>query len=171
MKKYLNLSMQKNIFPFSHDSKKRFQLRIDAINVLNHPNFVFNNDVSGASYRGSKLASQSSLATLTTTEYNTWAQVNNQPLYGTTSGTALYNQIENMIIANRVTGATAMPPNFFSIPVPEGFTQMNANSFDITTLNGYKEYRLGQTWDQRFGTLSTTGEQARLIQFSARFSF
>lgn len=171
MKKYLNLSMQKNIFPFGHDTKKRFQFRIDAINVLNHPNFVFNNDVSGASYRGSKLASQSSLATLTTSEYNTWAQVNSQPLYGTTGGTALYNQIENMIVANRIAGATAMPSSFFSIRVPEGFTQMNANSFDITTLNGYKDYRLAQTWDQRFGTLSTTGEQPRLVQFSARFTF
>jgi len=76
-----------------------------------------------------------------------------------------------MIVANRIAGATAMPASFFSIRVPEGFTQMNANSFDITTLNGYKEYRLEQTWDQRFGTLSTTGEQPRLIQFSARFTF
>jgi hypothetical protein len=48
---------------------------------------------------------------------------------------------------------------------------MNPNSFDITTLNGYKLYRLDQTWDTRFGTLSTSGEQPRLIQFSARFTF
>ncbi|SPE41704.1 hypothetical protein SBA3_4540003 [Candidatus Sulfopaludibacter sp. SbA3] len=122
MKKYLNLSMQKNILPFGRDSKKRFQFRIDAINVLNHPNFVFNNDVSGASYRVSKLPSQSSLATLATTEYNTWAQYNNQPLYTTTAGAALYN-------------------------------------------------RLDQAWDTRFGTLSTTGEQPRMVQFSARLTF
>ena len=170
-KRYLNLSMQKNIFPFGKDSQKRIQLRIDAINVLNHPNFVFNNDVGGAGYRGSKLPSQSSLATLTTAEYNTWAQYNNKALYGTTAGTALYNQIEAMIVANRIPGATAMPANFFSIPVPEGFTQMNPESFDLTTVTGYKLFRLDQTWDQRFGTLSTTGEQPRLVQFSARFTF
>ena len=62
-------------------------------------------------------------------------------------------------------------PNFFPVPVPAGFEQTNPLSFDIRTLDGYRLYRLDQTWDTRFGTLSTTGEQPRLIQISARFTF
>lgn len=87
MKKYLNLSMQKNVFPFERDSQKRVQLRIDAINVLNHPNFVFNNDVGGAAYRGSKRPSQE---VITAAEYNAWAQYNNKVLQSTPEGNALY---------------------------------------------------------------------------------
>jgi len=45
---------------------------------------------------------------------------------------------------------------------------MNPNSFDITTLTGYKLYRLCQTWDTRFGALNQSGEKPRLIQFSLK---
>ena len=38
-----------------------------------------------------------STATLTTAAYNTWAAANSQPLYTTTAGTAIYNQIVNMV--------------------------------------------------------------------------
>jgi len=172
MKKYLNMSMQKYIYPFAHDSRKQIQLRIDAINVFNHPNFVWNSDAGGGTaFRGSKLASQTSISTITTAEYNTWAQFNGQPLQSTTAGNAIYQQILSMVTANRIPGTSVLPPNFFSVPVPAGFEQMNPLSFDIRTLDGYRLYRLDQTWDTRFGTLSTTGEQSRLIQFSARFTF
>jgi hypothetical protein len=75
------------------------------------------------------------------------------------------------VTQNRVPGGAVLPPDFSSVPVPADFTQTNPNSFDITTVNGYKLYRLAQTWDTRFGSLSTTGEQPRLIQFSFRLTF
>jgi hypothetical protein len=162
----------KYIYPFGRDSQKRVQLRLDAINVFNHPNFVFNSDAGGGTgFRGSKLATQSSISTLTTAEYNTWAQFNGQPLQSTTAGNAIYQQILGIITANRIPGTSVLPPNFFSGAVPAGFEQINPLSYDIRTLDGYKLYRLDQTWDTRFGTLSTSGEQPRLIQFSIRFTF
>ena len=72
---------------------------------------------------------------------------------------------------NVVPGGSNLPAGFFSIPVPQGFTQMNPNSFDITTLTGYKLYRLCQTWDTRFGALNQSGEKPRLSQFSLKFFF
>ena len=84
--------------------------------------------------------------------------------FGDRKAQAIYTQ-------NRLPGGSNLPAGFFSIPVPQGFTQMNPNSFDITTLTGYKLYRLCQTWDTRFGALNQSGEKPRLIQFSLKFFF
>ena len=74
-------------------------------------------------------------------------------------------------IRNNVVPGGNLSAGFFSIPVPRGFTQINPNRFDITTLTGYKLYRLCQTWDTRFGALNQSGEKPRLIQFSLKFFF
>ena len=168
MKKYLDLSVQKNFYPFGREGSKRLQFRIDAVNVFNHPNHVFSSNVQGESTRGSKNPSS---ATITAAEYNLWAAYNNKPLQSTTAGNALYVQIQGIVIQNRLPGGSNLPADFFSIPVPQGFTQMNPNSFDITTMTGYKLYRLCQTWDTRFGALNQSGEKPRLIQFSLKFFF
>jgi hypothetical protein len=48
---------------------------------------------------------------------------------------------------------------------------MPLNSFDITTLDGFKLYRLSQSWDKNFGTLSTNLAQPRKLQWSIKFIF
>lgn len=58
------------------------------------------------------------------------------------------------MIAGRLPGATVLRPHFFHLPVPEGFHSMDANSFDVTTAQGLKLYRLRQAYTpDRWGFL------------------
>ena len=142
---YLDLSIQKN---FSIGEKRRLQLRMDALNAFNHPTFaVYPNNGGGADFMGAP-----STATLTTTAYNTWATFNNQPLYSTTAGAALYNSIVNTINGQKLPSG-ALPPAFYTLPLPANFYGTNANAYDITTLNGYKYYQLRTAYSTAFGTL------------------
>src|SRR5262249_36177009 len=95
---------------------------------------------------------------LTTAEYNAWAAFN-----GITPSTAQLNQIRAMVNAQRLP-SNALPLDFFHVQVPQGFASSNPNSFNITTLEGFKLYRLRQTYDTNFGTLFEVA-QPRYIQF------
>jgi len=66
-----------------------------------------------------------------------------------------------------------LPLDFFHVPLPQGFATRDPLSFDIRTLDGYKLYRLRQTYDTNFGTLvsSTTFSQPRYVQFGIRIFF
>ena len=57
----------------------------------------------------------------------------------------------------------------FTVPPPANFFGMNANSFDITTLDGFKLYRLRQA----LGTtgLYTPSGQSRYIQLGLKIFF
>jgi hypothetical protein len=54
-----------------------------------------------------------------------------------------------------------MAPNFRATP---------ANSFNITTLDGYKQYQLRQSYGTNFGTLKTIGGP-RYIQIGLKLYF
>jgi hypothetical protein len=55
---------------------------------------------------------------------------------------------------SRVPGTQVLPPDFFRVPVPEGFHSMDPNEFDITTAEGLKLYRLRQAYmPDRWGFL------------------
>ena len=56
-------------------------------------------------------------------------------------------QVNNLIVNSRLISG-ALPLDFFHIQLPEGFATTNANSFDITTLQGLKLYRLRQVTTQ-----------------------
>ena len=108
---------------------------------------------------------------LSTAEYNAWAVANNQPQTSTPSGTAQYNAINAMVNATRVGGVNGpLPTDFFHTPLPQGFAAKNANSFDITTLSGFKLYRLRQAYGNGFGQLRELG-QPRYIQFGLKIYF
>ncbi len=64
----------------------------------------------------------------------------------------------------------AIPLDFFHVAVPQGFATRTANSFDITTLEGLKLYRLRQTYDANFGTLFAVANP-RYIQFGVKIMF
>ena len=64
----------------------------------------------------------------------------------------------------------SLPTDFFHVPVPQGFAAKNPNSFDITTLNGFKLYRLRQAYGNGFGQLRELG-QPRYIQFGLKIYF
>jgi hypothetical protein len=170
MRKYLDLSVQKNFYVFGKDRKKYLQFRIDAINALNHPNFTFASIGSGTGFTSGRGPGTPNQAPISVAEYNAWATFNNQPLQNTPAGAAIFRQAQNHVLNNRI-GTGNLPADFYSIPVPTGFTQIPLNSFDIRTLEGYKLYRLSQSWDKNFGTLGLVNEQPRKIQWSVRFVF
>ena len=174
-REYLDLSLQKQFKVFGgRDTSRYLQLRADFINVLNHPNFLTGNSGGNQAQNIFSLPSES---TLTAAEYNAWASANNRPRTDnpavSAQATALMNQINAQITSARVGTSTVLRPDFFSIPVPQGFATKNVNSFDITTLQGLKLYRLKQAYNPTFGTLGsyTNSTQARIIQFSLKLYF
>ena len=165
LQQYFDLSVQKN---FRLGERLRLQVRADGLNILNHPVFaVYPNNAGGtADFMGAP-----STATLTTAAYNTWATANNQPQQSTTAGAAVYNGIVNMVNAQRI-GSTsgALPAGFFSTPLPANFWGTAANSYDITTLQGYKNYQLRNAYNTGFGNLYQSGS-SRYIQFGVKLYF
>jgi hypothetical protein len=156
-------SIQKN-FKLSESGKRRLQFRVDLLNAFNHPTFaVFPNNGGGADFMGAP-----STATLTTAAYNTWAAANNQPLYTTSAGTALYNSIVANVNAQKVNGV--LPANFFTTPLPNNFYGTPANSFNIATTQGYKLYQLRTAYSTSFGDLYNNNTP-RFIQFGVKLFF
>jgi Carboxypeptidase regulatory-like domain len=166
---FLDLSLQKT-FKLTESGRFRAQLRVDALNAFNHPVFaVYPNSGGGADFMGAPNA-----GTLTTAAYNTWAAYNNQPVYSATAGTpgnVLYNNIVNMINSQRTGGVTgALPANFFTVPLDPNFWAKNVNAFDITTLNGYKQYQLKSAYGTNFGTLYNSSTP-RYVQLGLKIYF
>jgi hypothetical protein len=159
------MSLQKH---FKIRERLKLQFRVDALNVFNHPVFaVYPNNAGGADF-----ITAPSTATLSTSAYTTWAVANGQPAYSATAGTpgnTLYNQIVNMVNAQKTSGG-ALPANFYTVPLAPNFFATPANSFDITTLNGYKQYQLKQSYGTNFGTLYNSNTP-RYIQLGIKLYF
>jgi len=161
---FFDLSLQKS-FRLGESGKRRLQFRVDALNLFNHPVFAVSpNSGGGADFMGAP-----STATLTTAAYNTWAAANNQPTTATAAGTTIYNNVVAMVNGQK-TASGALPANFFSVPLGSNFYGKNPNSFDITTLQGYKLYQLRSTYATNFGTLYNNGTP-RYIQFGVKLYF
>lgn len=165
---FFNMSVQKN-FKFGEGNRYRLQFRVDLLNAFNHPTFGnVPNNAGGADFMGAP-----STATLTTAAYNIWAAANNQPLYATTAGAAVYNQIIANVNSFK-NASSALPANFFSIPLPANFYGHAATSYDITTIQGYKLYQLRNAYSStaaaNFGTLYNNNTP-RYIQFGLKFYF
>ena len=168
---FFDFSVQKN-FPIGKDGKRRLQLRVDAINVLNHPIFRI-----GRLEDAGEIFAAPNEANLTPAEYDAWATaVPGRPLRTTPAGTATLSQINALLGSNRLPNSQLLRPDFFHVRVPEGFFSMNANSFDITTLEGLQLYRLRQAYTpDRWGFLDITAERSgyspRFIQIALKFYF
>ncbi|MBI1762077.1 MAG: carboxypeptidase regulatory-like domain-containing protein [Acidobacteria bacterium] len=192
LQEYFDLSIQKN-FQLPHlGEKRRVQFRVDMINVFNHPNFRYvntGNTPPGFGTFPTEITTEAEAVTLpngvagtrgaviTAAEYNTWAAFNGQPLSTTTAGAAQLAAIRARVNATRLPNtvvtnapASALPADFFHVPIPQGFATRNANSFDLNTLEGFKLYRLRQTYDPNFGTLFAVSNP-RYIQFGIRIFF
>jgi hypothetical protein len=174
---FFDLSLQKSFYVFGKDSKKRFQVRLDALNALNHPNFAFASIGGGTGFTAGRGPNNPSQAPISTAEYDAWVAADPSRsglARSTTAGAATFNQVRNLVCNNLTNTAACtgfLPANYFSVPVPTGFTQLPLNGFDIRTLEGFKQYRLSQNWDKNFGTLSTNLFQPRKIQYSIKFIF
>jgi hypothetical protein len=122
-------------------------------------------------------------------EYDAWAAFNNQPLSTTPAGATILGNIRQMVDNVRVAarpgqpvGGGALPDTFFSIPVPQGFATKNPLSYDITTLQGFQLWRLRNSYEANFGSLTSgavgnsfgspnPGTSSRYIQFGIRVIF
>ncbi|HWS88314.1 MAG TPA: hypothetical protein VN282_15190 [Pyrinomonadaceae bacterium] len=181
----LDLSLSKDFpWPFWSNEKRRINFRVDAINVLNHPNFrYFNtgNTPPGFGTAPIELTTETVNGVtqpITAAEYNAWAAANGRPLSTTAEGAALLQQVRGNVNATRLPprpGSTsgALPLDFFSVRIPQGFATATPESFDITTLEGFKLYRLRQRYDSNFGTLTGnfSGQNPRYVQFGIRIFF
>ena len=173
---YFDLSFQKDFpFPFfGKEGKRKINFRVDLLNAFNQPNFRYNqvgNTPPGFGTLPTELTNENESvggvtrpAVITAAEYNAWAAFNR-----VTPSTAQLNQIRALVNTQRLP-SNALPLDFFHVRVPQGFASSNLNSFDITTLEGFKLYRLRQTYDTNFGTLREVA-QPRYIQFGIRIFF
>ena len=161
MQEYFDISFQKDFpLPFGAEGKRKLQFRVDLINAFNHPNFRWG--LTGNTPSG--FGTLPTETPVTQAELTAWLAAN-------PGKTATLTQVQNLTINSRLpTGA--IPLDFFRIPIPQGFATANANSFDITTLNGLKLYRLRQVYDANFGTLGAPlPYQPRYIQLGLKLYF
>lgn len=184
---FFDFSLSKDFaWPFlgGSEGRRRINFRVDLINAFNHPNFRYNNTGNtpfGLGTFPTELTTEvvgGVTQPITIAEYNTWATFNGRPLAATPEGAALLAVIRSNVNAVRLpprSGSTsgALPLDFFHVPLPQGFATKDALSFDLTNLSGYKLYRLRQTYDTNFGTL-TGGHPStnpRYVQFGIRIFF
>ncbi len=166
MQQYFDLSIQKTwtLGFLGGEGKRRLNFRVDMLNAFNHPAFRFNN--TGNTPFGYGTLPVETPVTLA--EYNAWAAFNGRPNATGATDPALV-AVQNLTINNRLpTGA--IPLDFFSIRVPEGFATRNRLAYDITTLEGLKLYRLRGNYDANFGTLFAVNNP-RYVQFGLRLFF
>jgi hypothetical protein len=158
---FFDLSIQKN-FRLG-EGKRRLQFRADLLNAFNHPVFRV-----GPNNSFTDFMSQPSGSNLSSGDYNTWANANNQPLAATPEGTAILTQVNANLTAAKKNGA--LPTNFFTVPIPKNFFGTAASSFDIRTIDGLKLFRLRQSYQTTFGDVFQSG-QPRYIQLGAKLYF
>lgn len=162
MQRSFDLSFQKN---FVIGEKRRLQFRVDLINAFNHPVFRTSSGNAGPDFMG--LPDETAIST---GDYDAWAAFSGKPARATSAGAALFTQIQNLVINNRLASG-ALPLDFFAnVRLPQGFATTDANSFDLSTLQGFKLYRLRRAYSTSFGTLRELGAP-RYLQFGLKIYF
>ena len=166
-----DLSIQKN-FSLGGEGKRRLQVRIDAINAFNHPFFRI-----GRLEDAGEIFAAPNEGLLSNGEYDLWAAaVPGRALRTTPAGAATLAQINSIVTGNRIPGTTSLRPDFFRIQLPTGFFSLNPNAIDITTPDGFKLYRMRQSYTpDRWGFLDVTagrsGYTPRFIQIALKLYF
>jgi hypothetical protein len=162
---FFDFSLQKN---FGIGGTRRLQFRVDLINAFNHPVFKFGRDSDNG-----EVFTTPAEGLLSVAQYNAWANFNGRPLAGTPDGDQLRAMVDQIILSGRVPGTQVLRPDFFSVPVPQGFHSLNANSFDITTEEGLKLYRMRQAYTpDRWGFLGAQSPYApRFVQIAVKIYF
>jgi len=164
---FFDLSVQKN-FAVGTRGRQRLQLRVDMINAFNHPVFRFGRDSDNG-----EIFALPAEGLLNLAQFNAWAAFNGKPLAGTPAGDQLRALVDQIITGGRMPGTTVLRPDFFHLSVPEGFHSLDANSFDITTAQGLKLYRLRQAYTpDRWGFLGARSPYTpRFIQVALKIYF
>ena len=183
---YFDFSLSKDFpMPFiGGEGKRRINFRIDLINAFNHPNFRYNNTGNtpfGLGTFPTEITTEPVAGVnqpITAAEYNSWAAFNGQPASTTSAGAAQLAAIRANVNATRQPGPLGaqtgnLPLDFFHIPLPQGFATRDPLSFDIRNLEGFKLYRIRQTYDSNFGSLAGSSSilLPRYLQFGIRVYF
>lgn len=180
---YFDFSLSKDFpWPFAGNEKRRINFRVDLLNAFNHANFRFlntGNTPPGFGTFPTEITAEAQngvLQPITAAEYNIWAAANGQPLQPVNANNApvgaiipTLQTIRNNVNATRLPSG-ALPLDFFHARIPEGFATTPATAFDIRTLEGFRLFRLRQTYDPNFGTLREV-QIPRYIQFGIRIFF
>jgi hypothetical protein len=172
LQRFFDLSVQKD-FKFG-DGKRKIQFRVDAINVLNSPIF---RTVSGNGATANDFLALPDELPLTQADYDAWARFNGKPVATGATDPNLV-RVQNHIVSARLpvpTGTTAttgaLPLDYYAgIKLPQGFATKDANAFDITTLEGFKLYRLRRSYQTGFGNLREL-QLPRYLQFGLKIYF
>ena len=163
MMRFFDLSLQKN-FPIG-EGKRRVQLRVDFLNVMNSPIFRWANvfDIGGLPDETPIIAA----------DYDAWiaADASRAGLARTTTaGAAMFTQVQNHIVGKRLSTGAVPLDYYANVKVPQGFATIEANKFDITTLEGFKLYRARRAYNTNFGTLREL-QLPRYLQFGLKIYF
>lgn len=165
VQQFFDFSLQKSFdLPYiGNEGKRRINFRMDMLNAFNQP--VFRLAPAGS---GNTFGAVPTETLITQAELNSWLAANP----GRTATLAQVNAQFDPVRLPPANGQTtgALPLNFFSLRVPEGFATKIPNNFDITTLEGLKLYRLRQAYNAGFGTLYAPAN-GRYIQFGIRLFF
>jgi hypothetical protein len=193
------------------EGKRKINFRVDALNIFNHPNFYFNSrgntpfgfggfptefngteciaDLSIAAPNATNCPGGTRSSAISPAEYDAWAAFNNQSASSTAAGAAVLAQIRQMVDATRLAprpgqpvGGGALPANFFSVQLPEGFATRNPLAYDLRTLTGFQTWRVRNAYEANFGTLTSgavgnsfgspnPGTSSRYLQFGIRLIF
>jgi hypothetical protein len=167
----LDVSMQKT---WRINEKWSVQFRMDALNLLNHPVFRNTPDSGGGTDIFGSYPSFALTSANVQSIYTTWAkgQTPAAPAATTAAGKANIATIESFTV-NAENSKGALPNNFYSVALPTGVALMNANSFNILTPLGFKQYEVRQNIDVGNGVLSyqPTLNPSRYIQFGLKIYF
>jgi hypothetical protein len=168
----LDASLQKR---FKIGEKRSVELRVDALNLLNHPVFRNPANVGGGTDIFQNYPSLSWTAATLQTAYMSWQQANPTLAYPVTDprGAAALTAFQNMILGQQ-NGNGTLPANFYSIQLPAHFISATANSFNIldSTGAGFKYYEIRQNTNNG-GQLvyNTRLTQQRYLQFGIKIYF
>jgi len=155
------------------ERNRRLEFRVDLINAFNHPIFR-----TGRLEDSGEIFTLPNEANITNAEYDAWRAFDtaNRPARTTPEGAARLAAINALLASNRVAGGQTLPRNFFTVRLPDRFFTLNANSFDIATVDGLKLYRMRQSYTaDRWGFLDVasgrSGYTPRFIQFAVKLYF
>jgi hypothetical protein len=168
--------VQKN---FKLGEKRRVQLRVDALNVLNHPVFRTAPDVGGGTDLFGNYPSLTWTAASLQTVYTAWAAANPTTAFPITDprGASALATFQNIVLAQQNVNGT-LPKDYYTTPLPAHFTSTLANSFNILdpTGNGFKYYEIRNNINSGNAvggglTNNTRLNQQRYLQFGIKIYF
>ncbi|MBV9081204.1 MAG: hypothetical protein JOZ62_00900, partial [Acidobacteriaceae bacterium] len=172
----LDMSVQKS---WKISEKVKVELRVDALNVLNHPVFRLPANVGGGTDIFGNYPSFSWASSSLQTLYTSWQQANPTlapPLGSNPANNPTYMAFETMILSQQKNGT--LPLNFYSLPLPAHIASTPANNYNILdpTGNGFKYYEIRNNLNSGTavgGALNWNSalNPMRYLQFGIKFYF